>query len=332
VAESNSTPLAELNAMKFRLSEDAAQVFEAAGEDPYQAVNQANGQSVETFCALLSELERFICDFEEAIELRGAARWWGERLHEAVRAGRATVEQHLTHQYFSEYAIQTDTAHILIENYELARVRAGLRKRAYQGYTFAVLRLLLTRLAHEDTHAHLLKTDYAGLFAELLDRTQRRIELEHPSARKKIKRLPFELTAPIYLKEREERFARRMQRFAINAFLKERYAHDPDRYGLIGVPLFLPPHPEVVKEIERQTRGAVEIKSGFLSTYRRILEEYVESLVTPREEIMAEARRYLQARTRELINLAQACLAGDYRGLRIRERELVWRPGRGMKL
>jgi len=306
--------------------------LEAADEEPYYTVNQSNGHSSEAFHALFGELEQFVHAFELAIGLRGAARWCGERLHEAVRAGRATVEQHLAGQYFSEYTLETDTAHILLENYELARVRAGLLKRAYQGYTFTVLRFLLTRLAHEDTHAHLFKTAYGGLFAELRNKSQRRLDEVNPSAREKIKRLPFELTAPLSLKEREELAARRMQRFALNTFLKEQYVHDPDRYGLLGVPLFLPPHTEVCREIERQTNGVVEFRSGYLSTYRHILGEYVGALVTPPEEIREAARRYLHARAGDLITLAQECLAGDYRGLRVRERELIWRPGRGQKL
>jgi hypothetical protein len=308
------------------------QALEAASEEPYYRVNQSNGQSSEAFHSLLGELEQFVQAFELAIGLRGAGRWCGERLHEAVRAGRATVEQHLSGQYFSAYTLETDTAHILLENYELARVHAGLIKRAYQCYTFTVLRFLLTRLAHEDTHAHLFKTAYGDLFAELRDKSQRRHDEVKPSPREKIKRLPLELTAPLYLKEREELAARRMQRFALNAFLKEQYVHEPDRYGLLGVPLFLPPHTEVCREIERQTNGMVEFRNGYLSTYRHILEEYVGALETPPEEMREEARRYLHTRAGELITLAQECLAGDYHGLRVREHELIWRPGRGQKL
>ncbi len=318
--------------MRLQVSQDTLGALEAAGEGPYHTVNQLNGQSVEAYHALLDELEQFVHNFEQAIGLRGASQWCGERLHEAVRAGRATVEQHLAGQYFSAYTLETDTAHILLENYELVRVRAGLCQRVYQGYCFTVLRLLLTRLVHEDTHAHLLRSEYAGLFAKLRAMSQRCYDEVHPSPRDKVKQLPLELTAPLYLKEHEELAARRMQRFALNAFLKERYALDPDRYSLLGVPLFLPPHPEVCSEIERQADGVVEFRNGYASTYRYILEEYAGALVTPPEEIREEARRYLHARAGELIVLAQACLAGDYRGLRVRERELIWRPGRGQKL
>ena len=318
--------------MRLQVSQNTLRALEAAGEEPYYTVNQLNGQSVEAYHVLLGELEEFVHAFERAIGLRGASQWCGERLHEAVHAGRATVEQHLAGQYFSAYTHETDTAHILLENYELARVRAGLRQRVYQGYCFTVLRLLLTRLVHEDTHAHLLRSEYASLFAKLRDKSQRRYDEVQPSPQAKIKQLPLDLTAPLYLKEHEERAARRMQRFALNEFLKERYALDPDRYGLLGVPLFLPPHTEVYREIERQTKGVVEFRSGYVSTYRHILEEYVSALVTPPEEICEEARRYLHARAGELILLAQACLAGDYRGLHVRERELIWRPGRGQNL
>lgn len=317
---------------RLHLTQDMVRALEAAGEGPYDAVNLTNGHSSEAFHSLLRELEEFVHAFELAIGLQGAARWCGERLHEAVHAGRATVEQHLSGQYFSAYTLETDTAHILLENYELARVRAGLLTRAYQGYAFTDLRFLLTRLAHEDTHAHLFKTEYAGLFAELRDRSQRRLDEVKPSARAKIKRLPLELTAPLYLKEREEVAARRMQRFALNVFLKEQYGHDPDRYGLLGVPLFLPPHPAVCREIKRQTNGVVEFRSGYVSTYRHLLAEYVGALVTSPEEIRLEARQYLHGRAGELITLARECLTGDYRSLRAREREFIWRPGRGQKL
>lgn len=328
----NSAQLAESCTKRLRLSQDTLRALEAAGEGPYSTVNESNGQSTEAYHSLLGELEQFVHNFERAIGLRGASQWCGERLHEAVREGRATVEQHLAGQYFSAYTLATDTAYILLENYELARVRAGLLRRTYQCYSFTVLRLLLTRLVHEDTHAHLLRSEYAGLFAKLREKSQRRYDEVQPSPRDKIKRLPLELTAPLYLKEQEELAARRMQRFALNAFLKERYALDPDRYGLLGVPLFLPSHLEVCSAIERQMNGVVEFRNGYVSTYRHILEEYVGALVTPPDEIREEARRYLHARAGEPISLAQACLAGDYRGLRVRERELIWRPGRGQKL
>ena len=153
---------------------------------------------------LLKEIELFIPEFENAVGLSGAATWIGERLDEAVHAGRTTVEHHLTNQYFSEFEIKSGIAHILIENYEMAKTRMGVLTRHYRAYYFTVLRFLLTRLAHEDTHAHIHKTEYSTLFAELTDLTRSAIEDKRPHARKKIRCLPLELTAPLYLKEKEE--------------------------------------------------------------------------------------------------------------------------------
>ncbi|HUV80590.1 MAG TPA: hypothetical protein VMW40_07215 [Candidatus Bathyarchaeia archaeon] len=318
--------------MKLKLTESSELTIEKAGEEPIHAINQENGISVESFLALLKAIESFIPEFENAIEMHGAQTWIGERLHEAVHAGRTSIEWHLTNQYFSEFEIKSDTAHILIENYEMAKTRVGILKRVYRAYDFTVLRFMLTRLVHEDTHSHIHKTDYSALFSELVDKTERRIEDESPSTRIKIKKLPLELTAPIYLKEKEELVARRMQRFALNAFLKSYYEHDPDWYVLLGVPLFLPPHPEVVKEIKRLTKRDVDFKSGFLSTYSKILDEYASAIATSEEGIYEDARLYLQSRTDDLTYLAKQCLEGDYSGLRTREKELVWKPDCGMKI
>ncbi len=313
--------------MTLQLTEESELAFEQADEEPFRSINRANAISTESFLTLFTEIERFIPAFETAIGMNGATAWIGERLHEAVRAGRTTIERHLSEQYFSEFDIRSDTAHILIENYETAKTRVGLLKAGYRAYNFTVLRFMTTRLIHEDTHSHIHKTDYSPLFSELVDRTKRRIDDERPAASAKIKELPLELTAPIYLKEKEEVVARKLQRFALNAFLKAYYKRDPDRYGLVGVPLFLPPHREVVDEIKRLTTGEVEFKSGFLSTYRNILSEYVGSIATREGGIIEDARLYLQSRTDDLINLVQQCLEGDYTGLRTREREFVWQPG-----
>jgi hypothetical protein len=318
--------------MKLKLTEESELAIEKAGEEPLYSINRANGVSTESFLALLKEIESFILEFETVIGMSGAQTWIGERLHEAVRAGRTTIERHLTNQYFSEFDIKSDTAHILIENCELTKTRVGLLKRMYHAYDFTVLRFMLTRLVHEDTHSHIHKTEYSALFSELVDKTGQRIDAERPPARRKIKKLPLELTAPIYVKEKEEVVARGMQRFALNAFLKARYEHDPDWYVLLGVPLFLPPHPEVAARIKRTTRGKADFKSGFLSTYGKILNEYVGAIATSEERIYENARLYLQSRTDYLISLVQKCLAGDYSGLRTRERELVWQPGRGIKM
>ncbi len=307
-------------------------MFEQAGMEPYQAINQANGVSPESYLSLLKEIERFILAFEEAIGMSGARTWIGERLHEAVHAGRATIERHLTNQYFSEFDISSDTAHLLIENYEMRKTRAMLLRSKFCAYDFTVLRFMVTRPVHEDAHSHIHKTDYSALFAKLVDHTSKQIEAQKPSERVKIKKLPLELTAPIYLKEREEMVARRMQRFALNAFLKRYYDRDPDRYGVLGVPLFVPPHPEVVTAIKRITKGNVDFGSGFLSTYRSILREYAGSIASSEAEIYEEARSYLQSRTDSLIALVHQCLEGDYTGLRTREREVVWRPYRGQKM
>jgi hypothetical protein len=318
--------------MKLKLTESSELTIEKAGEEPFYSINQENGISVESFLSLLKEIESFIPAFENAIGMSGAKIRIGERLHEAVDAGRTTIGWHLTNQYFSEFEIKSDTAHILIENYEMTKTRVGILKRVYLAYDFTVLRFMLTRLVHEDTHSHIHKTDYSALFSKLVDKTRRRMEDERPSARKKIKKLPLELTAPIYLKEKEELAARRMQRFALNAFLKTFYEQDPDWYVLLGVPLFLPPHPEVVEEIKRITKRDVDFKTGFLSTYRKILDEYAGAIATSEEGIFDDARSYLQSRTDYLINLVKKCLEGDYSGLRTIDKELVWKPDRGMKI
>ena len=318
--------------MKLRLTDSAMLAFEEAGDEPLSSINQANGISVESFLSLLREIEDFIPDFESAIGMRGARLWIGERLHEAVLASRTTIDRHLTNQYFSGFELTTDTAYILIENYELAKARVGLMRRRYQAYDLTVLRFMLTRPVHEDTHSHLHKTEYSALFSELVDNTRRRIEEKRPSPGIKIKRLPLELTAPIYLKEKEEITARRMQRFALNAFLKSYYERDPERYGLLGVPLFLPPHPDVVEGIKRITKSEVDFKTGFLSRYRPILSEYVDAIAASGEGIYEDAKLYHRSRTDYLINLVKKCLNGDYSDLRTREREVVWRPGREMKI
>ena len=318
--------------MKMRLTEESDLAFEKAGEEPFHAINQANGISTDSFLSMLKEIESFIPEFENAIGLHGATTWIGERLHEAVHAGRATIDRHLTNQYFSEFDIKSDTAHILIENYELAKTKTGVLKSTYRAYDFTVLRFMVTRLVHEDTHSHIHKTEYSALFSELVDRTSKQIDDKKPPAGVKVKKLPFELTAPIYVKEKEEQAARRMQRFALNAFLKVYYERDPDRYGLLGVPLFLPPHPEVIEEIKQATKRDVDFKSGFLSTYGHILHEYVDAIAASEAKIYEDARLYLQSRTDYLINLVRLCLDGDYSGLRTSERELVWKPDRGMKL
>ncbi|RZN34336.1 MAG: hypothetical protein EFT35_09560 [Methanophagales archaeon ANME-1-THS] len=318
--------------MRLQLTDSAVETFDAAGEEPFRSINQANGISVDSFLSLLKVIVDFIPEFEAAIGMQGARAWIGERLHEAVHACRATVEQHLHHQYFSEFEIQTDTAYILIENYELAKVAVGLLRRRYHAYDLTVLRFLLTRSVHEDTHAHLHKTVYSALFSELVDQTRRRIEEKRPSARIKIKKLPLELTAPIYLKEKEELTARRLQRFALNAFLKAFYEQDPEAYGLLGVPLFLPPHPAIIGELRRLTKREVDFQSGFMSRYRAILREYAAAITPGDAEIYSDARLYLHAKTDYLIHQVQKCLNGDYSDLRTTEREVVWRPGRELRI
>ncbi len=317
--------------MRLDVTEDARDAIERADEEPFSAINRANGISGESFRALMDELLRFIRTFEDTIGLQGARYSLGERLHEAIRSARATVEQHLDNQYFSVYLIPTDTAYILMENYELEKLRLRITSR-YRGYNFSVLRFLLTRVVHEDTHAHLHKTDYSRLFAALVDRTQARLEDAQLPAGLTLKEAPADLTAPVYLKEREEVAARRMQRFALNAFLKAFYDRDPARYGLLGVPLFLPPHPAVVEEIQRTTPGTVTFRSGFVSSYRTILAEYVGDIASSEDSIYESARRYLQTQTEALGEQARKCVEGDYSGVKARECELVWRPGRGMKV
>jgi hypothetical protein len=317
--------------MSLDLTEEARDAIERADEEPFSAINKANGISSEVFFTLLEELLRFIRTFEEAIGMQGARSSVGERLHEAIRAKRATVEQHLANQYFSVYMIPTNMAFVLVENYELERLRLRLTS-SYRGYDFTVLRFLLTRVVHEDTHAHIHRTDYARLFAELVDRTQARLKDAQLPARVTLQEAPEDLTAPVYLKEREEVAARNMQRFALNAYLKEFYERDSARYSLLGVPLFLPPHPKVVAEIKQATHGTVAFRSGFVSSYRNVLAEYVGAIASSKEGIYESARRYLQSRTEALRAQAQQCVEGDYSGVQARECELVWRPGRGMKV
>jgi len=318
--------------MKLRLTVGSELMFEKAGEEPFYSINQANGISVDSFLLLLKEIERFIPEFEKAIGMSEArSRLW-ERLDEAVYAGRTTVEKHLKNQYFSEFEIKSDTAYILIENYELAKTKAWLIRSKYYAYDFTVLRFMLTRPVHEDTHSHVHKTEYSALFSELVDNTRERIEEKKPSVRRKIRKVPLEFTAPIYVREKEEMLARRMQRFALNAFLRKYYEHDSEWYGLLGVPLFLPPNLEVVEEIKRITRRKVVFKSGFVSTYRKILREYAGAITKSEEGIYEDAMVYLHSSTEDLINVTKKCLEGDYSGLRRREKELVWRPGAGMKI
>ena len=317
--------------MRLDLTEEARDAIERAGEEPFSAINTVNGISSEAFCSLLEELLQFIRTFEISIGMQGARSSVGERLHEAISEARTTAEQHLANQYFSVYLIPTDTAYILMENYELERLRLRLT-RSYRGYNFTVLRFLLTRAVHEDTHAHIHRTDYARLFAELVDRTQSRLEDAQLPPRVSVRDAPEDVTAPVYLKEREEVAARMLQRFALNAYLKEFYAHDPARYSLLGVPLFLPPNPGIVTEIKRVIRGKVAFRSGFVSSYRTILAEYVGAIASSKDDIHESARRYLQSRTEALRAQAQQCVEGDYSGVKARECETVWRPGRGIKV
>ncbi|RJS69737.1 hypothetical protein CW714_08205 [Methanophagales archaeon] len=313
--------------MKLRLTEQSKSAFEKADEEPFYSINHTNGISVNSFLSLLKEIESFIHEFEKAIGMRGARKWIGERLNEAVNAGRTTVENHLKKMYFSELTISSDTAYILIENYELTKTKMWLIISKYYAYNFTVLRFMVTRLVHEDTHSHVHKTEYSALLSELVDKTRERIEKKKPAAKRKIRKVALEFTAPIYVKEKEEILARRMQRFALDAFLKAYYECDSDWYGLLGVPLFLAPHSEVVEEIRGIAGRKVEFKNGFVSTYRKILREYVSAITKSEGRICEDARGYLLSSTEDLINAVRMCLEDDYSGLRKRERERVWKPG-----
>jgi len=159
--------------MKLRLTEESELTFEKAGEEPFYSINQANGISADSFFLLLKEIECFIPEFENAIGLSGARNWIGERLNEAVNAGRTTVEKHLKNLYFSEFEIRSDTAHILIENYEMSKTKVRLIRSKYYAYDLTVPRFMVSRPVHEDTHSHVHKTEYSALFSELVDITRR---------------------------------------------------------------------------------------------------------------------------------------------------------------
>ena len=323
--------------MKLRLTNESKLMFEKAEEDPFYSINRKNGMSVDSFLSLLEELDDFIQDFENAISMNGSRNRIGERLHEAVNSQRTTVKAHLKNSYFSMFDLNRDTAYILMENYEMAKARVRTRimiiRSKYYLYNLTVPRFMITRPVHEDAHSHIHKTKYSNLFSELVDKTNRKIEEKKPSKskskRRKIKKISLEFTAPLYLKEKEEKFARKIQRFALNAFLMKNYKDNPERYELLGVPLFLPPNLEVVEEIRRNTRRGVELRSGYLSVYRKILKEYVSSLNKTMGEIYEEASVYLHSRTEYLANLVKSCLEGNYSGLRAGEIELVWRPDTG---
>ncbi len=314
------------------LTVESKRALEMADEDPFGYINHSNGISRDSYLSLLNEIEDYIPEFEDAVGMRGAKARIGERLAEAVNAGRTTVKAHLEMLYFSCFVIEEDMAYILIENYELTRIREWLIRMVYHAYNFTVLRFLLTRQVHEDTHSHVHKTDYSALFSELVDRTKERIEKEEegPAAMRRIREVPLRFTAPIYIKEKEEILARRMQRFALNAFLRKYYERDSEWYGLLGVPLFLPPDSEVVEEIKGLTGSKAVFKNGFVTTYRKILGEYVGAITKSEAAIYEAAREYLHAGTEDLINVTKKCLEGDYSGLRIIEKEHVWRPGTGM--
>ena len=79
---------------------------------------------------------------------------------------------------------------------------------------------MLTRLAHEDTHAHLLRTEYGRLYENLARKAMERMQERGIRGDVALKKLPLDVSAPIYVREKEEKVARRMQRFAINAFLR----------------------------------------------------------------------------------------------------------------
>jgi hypothetical protein len=89
--------------MKLQLTKDTKFAVETAAEEPFLSINRENGITKDAFLALLAEIDQFISEFEAALGLSGAEVWIGERLHEAVLAGRTTVERHLTKQYFSEF-------------------------------------------------------------------------------------------------------------------------------------------------------------------------------------------------------------------------------------
>lgn len=187
--------------MKLRLTEESELMFEKAAEEPFYSINQANSFSSESFLLLLNEIDSFILEFEAAVGMNEAVTRIGERLNEAVSAERTTVEGHLKNRYFSEFEIKSDTAYILMENYELIKRKVGLIRSNCYVYDFTVPRFMVTRPVHEDTHSHVHKTEYAALFAELVDRTRTQIEEKQPSSWAKIKDLPMEFTAPIYVKE-----------------------------------------------------------------------------------------------------------------------------------
>ena len=315
--------------MKMRLTEGVERMLESAEEEPFLSFNRRNGITTDAFLDIIKEIDAFILQFEREIGMKGASKWIGERLDEAVKAGRATVEAHLNLSYFSMFDIRSETAFILMENYEVQR--RGLFRRRYAVYDLSALRFLLTRLAHEDTHAHLLMTEYGRLYEDLARKAIERMQERGIRGDVALKKLPLDVSAPIYVREKEEKVARRMQRFAINAFLKEKYERGEEKYGILGVPLFVKPDENVASRMKELLGGAVEFKAGFLSGYRSVLAAYADSLREKSvEEIYEGARSYLHRSEEFLKDVVERCLSGDFSPLHARgEMEIVWKPHAG---
>ena len=308
---------------KLKLTDSAERMIESADEEPFRTFNSMNNISAERFFDILGEIEQFVLKFERETGMRSASKWIGERLSDAVSAGRTTVKSHLEHLYFSMFDVRSGTSFILMENYEILRV--GFFRRRYKVYDLSVPRFILIRIIHEDTHAHILSDEYANLYAELLQIARdeaERAERNESAERAGIIRISPRISAPVHVIEIEEKIARGMQRYAINAFLIEKIEKIKkikkiekcdEIIGIFGTPLFVMPDGYVMKCISDMIhRASVEFKAGYLSE-QQYIREYARSLRQGVDDIYERARTYLHRNVEFLKDVVKCCLNGDYR-------------------
>ena len=72
--------------MKMRLTEGVERMLESAEEEPFLSFNRRNGITTDAFLDIIKEIDAFILQFEREIGMKGASKWIGERLDEAVKA------------------------------------------------------------------------------------------------------------------------------------------------------------------------------------------------------------------------------------------------------